>query len=138
MAKRPARDPDAPGYGKSMLDSSLPTPAPSGRTPTSQQVGEQGTITRQELEERIAQERRRVAKELHDTIGQSLTAIYLNAKFVERKLEKDVSNAVSDVFELGETIHGTVQELHGIMSRLQTGGKPSADAAGGGSESRAD
>ena len=92
-------------------------------------------VTRRELEERLIQERSRLAKELHDTISQSLTAIYLNAKFVERKFEKSDSRATSDIFELGEAIHGTVQELHGIIRRLLADGEPSPGAAGDG-ESR--
>ena len=96
-----------------MSQSSLPT---STRSPET-------TAPRQELEAKLAAERRRLAKELHDTIGQSLTAAYLNAKFVERKLEKGGSAAAGDVFELGETIHRAVEELHGIMGRLLADGE---------------
>ena len=69
---------------------------------------------------RIRQERQRLAKELHDTISQSLTAIYLNAKFVERKLQKSGAEDVGEISTLAETIHRAVEELQGVMSRLLT------------------
>ena len=116
----------------------MPNSAPDGEKSAVRQLPGQETVTRQELDERLARERHRLAKELHDTLGQSLTAIYLNAKFVERKLEQDDSKAAADIFALGETIHGAVQELHGIMSRLLTGAKPSPDATRDSGESRPD
>ena len=109
----------------------MPTSATSG-TAALRTGPARKTVTRRELEECLIRERSRLAKELHDTIGQSLTAIYLNTKFVERKLEKGGSKAAEDIFELGETIHGAVQELHGIMSRLLVSGDSSPGATGDG------
>ena len=65
-----------------------------------------------------AAERQRLAQQLHDTVSQSLTAVYLTAKAAEARLRQRGSDGTREVFDLGELIHGTLTELHEIMRGL--------------------
>jgi signal transduction histidine kinase len=94
---------------------------------TGRQVGVQGRerdITpRKELERQIleisAAERRHLAAELHDSLGQSLTGIALRVKSLEETLVEDgltePAAAVAAIVELtNQTIHQTRSLAHGL------------------------
>ena len=88
-----------PDVSQSEQESSLPTSKPSPA-------------------DAAAAERHRLAQQLHDTISQSLTAVYLTAKAAEARLRQRGSDGTKEVFDLGEMIHGTLTELHEIMRGL--------------------
>ena len=66
----------------------------------------------------VDQERRRLAQTLHDTICQSLTALYFTAKTIEKKMERRGSEGAGEIGELGEMIHKVVGELQGLAREL--------------------
>jgi two-component system sensor histidine kinase UhpB len=61
-------------------------------------------------------ERRRVAQELHDQIGQNLTAVILELKRARAEPEVDASEALADAQELARE---SLDELHRISQRLR-------------------
>lgn len=72
------------------------------------------------LQQRLTEERRRIAQQLHDTLSQSLTALYLHAKFLERKFAEIGPEPTADLQQLAERLHHSVRELHEIMHELQS------------------
>lgn len=84
-----------------------------------------GTLERLEAERRASTqrvitaqeaERRRIAKELHDQIGQNLTAMMLELKRVQRDVPASAAEVLADAQELARE---SLAELHQISHRLR-------------------
>jgi len=63
-------------------------------------------------------ERHRIARELHDEIGQGLTAVLLGLKQLSSRMPPDV---VKDLQEVQETARATLDEVRGVARRLRPG-----------------
>lgn len=63
-------------------------------------------------------ERRRIAQELHDEVGQSLTAVLLDLK---RAADRAAEPLRGDLHQTQETIRGSLDEVRRIASRLRPG-----------------
>lgn len=63
-------------------------------------------------------ERHRIARELHDEIGQGLTAVLLGLKQLSSRVPGDV---VKDLQEVQEAARGTLDEVRGVARRLRPG-----------------
>ncbi len=73
-------------------------------------------------------ERRRIAQELHDEVGQTLTAVLLDLKRVTGRAPSDIG---AELREVQETTRGSLEEIRRIAHRLRPGvltelGLPSA------------
>ncbi len=64
-------------------------------------------------------ERTRVARELHDQVGQSLTALVMQLGAAERLLAKEKSNATSEVQRTRKGLSETIDEVRRLMSDLR-------------------
>lgn len=75
-----------------------------------------------------ATERQRFAQAMHDTLAQSLTAIYFMAMGMEKELENSGSDASRKVGELGKLIRRASNELHTYIRGQDVDPPPSAGA----------
>lgn len=64
-------------------------------------------------------ERQRIARELHDEIGQSLTVALLRLKRVLDRAPAGLREEVEEVEEAQETVRGCLDEVRGIAARLR-------------------
>ena len=78
---------------------------------------------RQKLERAIIdvvdQERRRMAKMLHDTACQSLNGIALLARVLLRRANREDSGMSGEIQELSESISAAVREIHWVIDELR-------------------
>lgn len=78
---------------------------------------ERGRSNAKALEAQEA-ERHRIARELHDEIGQGLTAVLLGLKQLSSGLPPEVQK---ELFEVQETARATLDEVRGVARRLRPG-----------------
>ena len=64
-------------------------------------------------------ERRRLARELHDELGQSLTAIKVDAAFMERAARGVLPKVVTCAHGVGEIVDGIMALTRSMLSRLR-------------------
>lgn len=65
-------------------------------------------------------ERQRLARELHDQVGQSLTALGINLNFARGRLPADTSGEISQrLDEALEQVEQTAERIRGVMSDLR-------------------
>ncbi len=67
----------------------------------------------------ILEERTRLARELHDSVTQSLFSIDLSAKAVATYLRQDRQKAEEEVYELRRTAHGALREMRSLIYDLR-------------------
>jgi two-component system, NarL family, sensor histidine kinase UhpB len=65
------------------------------------------------------EERRRLARELHDELGQSLTAIKVDAAYMEREARGVLPGVVSCARGVGEVVDGIMALTRGMLTRLR-------------------
>lgn len=65
------------------------------------------------------EERRRIARELHDQVGQTLTGLVMRVGGVQSSLPDDQQALKSQLAELGETASASVDEVRRLMSDLR-------------------
>jgi signal transduction histidine kinase len=85
-------------------------------------------LARQLQETVLAQERARVARDVHDGALQSLTGVALRLETIRRELKDDPAAALDGLHELQNLILLQQRELRSLVRELQTGG--CADASG--------
>ncbi len=73
------------------------------------------------LQETIENERLRMARELHDDIGQRLSALKMDLGWVKRRLPPDRSDAARKLEEMSELITEGVQTVKAICADLRPG-----------------
>lgn len=77
--------------------------------------------TRLELEQAmLAAERERIARDMHDILGQSLTAIALKGDVVDRALERNADLARTELSELRTIARSALTDLRATTTGLRT------------------
>jgi signal transduction histidine kinase len=62
------------------------------------------------------EERKKIARELHDEIGQILTAIKINLELLKRKVDKELQNQIDENINL---INRAIDEVRDISLNLR-------------------
>lgn len=74
----------------------------------------------QRMEYVIKQEERyRIARDLHDTLGQSLSIMTIKTDLAGKLLDKDITLAKKELSEIAETSRGTLQTVREIVSSMR-------------------
>ncbi|CAM3623869.1 sensor histidine kinase [Occultella aeris] len=94
-----------------------------------EQTTAQLTRARRELAERAVQdERRRIARDLHDLVGHGLAAVLLQVTSARHVLRRDVDSA-DDALATAERVgRASMQDLRATMDLLRADGEPSGNA----------
>ncbi|MBP3193360.1 sensor histidine kinase [Natronogracilivirga saccharolytica] len=69
--------------------------------------------------ETIEEERRKISRELHDGVGQMLTAAFLNLEVLESAIENGDDNALSVLHKIRKLLDTTIQETRNISHSLR-------------------
>lgn len=67
------------------------------------------------------QERTTIAREIHDELGQALTALKMELSVLKKKLSRDQKTAVSKTESLEELVESTIQSVKRISTDLRPG-----------------
>lgn len=65
------------------------------------------------------EERQRIARDLHDNMGQSYSMIALKAELADKLLDKDLQKARQEIHEIAETSRAHLSMVRNIVSNLQ-------------------
>ncbi|KRE83871.1 histidine kinase [Paenibacillus sp. Soil766] len=85
-----------------------------------QKLGEAEAIRDQELtESAVMEERRRLARDLHDTVSQELFAIHMSASSLPKILERNPAAAPALMNQLIEMSHHAQKQMRGLISQLR-------------------
>jgi signal transduction histidine kinase len=93
-------------------------------------------VGRVQLRERAAEERLRIARDLHDVVGHSLSTISLHAGVAERALDTHPEQVRDSVAAIRQTSREALGELRAVLGILRDGGAadraptPGLDAIG--------
>ncbi|MFD0697510.1 sensor histidine kinase [Paenibacillus sp. GCM10027628] len=85
-----------------------------------QKLGEAEAIRDQELTENaVMEERRRLARDLHDTVSQELFAIHMSASSLPKILERNPDAASGVMNQLIQMSHHAQKQMRGLISQLR-------------------
>ncbi|WP_240344052.1 sensor histidine kinase [Paenibacillus sp. SYP-B3998] len=85
-----------------------------------QKFGEAEAIRDQELtESAVTEERRRLARDLHDTVSQELFAIHMSASSLPKILERNPDAAPNVMNQLIQMSHHAQKQMRGLISQLR-------------------
>ncbi|UJF34545.1 sensor histidine kinase [Paenibacillus hexagrammi] len=85
-----------------------------------QRLGEAEAIREQELtESAVMEERRRLARDLHDTVSQELFAIHMSASSLPKILERNPAAAGKVMDQLIQMSHHAQKQMRGLISQLR-------------------
>jgi signal transduction histidine kinase len=73
------------------------------------------------LQEVREEERAAISREIHDELGQSLTGMKMDLKWLEKQLPQDVPHAQQRLSSLYELINSTIQNVRQLASSLRPG-----------------
>jgi len=73
------------------------------------------------LQSALENERTRIAREIHDELGQALTAIKMDVSWMSRKLPRDQTMLLDKTLSLSELLDSTIKTVKRIMSELRPG-----------------
>lgn len=97
-----------------------------------QQLGEERVLQQDEAnEEAVLEERRRLARDLHDTVSQQLFAIHMSASSLPKVLERDQELAKQVLDQLIQMSYLAQKQMRGLIAQLrplELEGKSLADA----------
>jgi signal transduction histidine kinase len=67
----------------------------------------------------VLEERNRLARELHDSVTQSLFSMDLHARAISTYMDKDLQKAREQILQLRQTTHDTLQEMRSLIYDLR-------------------
>lgn len=73
-----------------------------------------------EAQRRVAEERLRIAQDLHDTVAHQISVISLNAGVAEKVLETNPAKALESLKTIRAAARGTLSEISSLMRYLRT------------------
>lgn len=65
-----------------------------------------------------AEERERIARDLHDTLGHTLSAISLKGELAEKFIPNDASRAMQEIQDIRQTARTTLQQVRTLVSGM--------------------
>lgn len=69
----------------------------------------------------VIQERQRIARDLHDTLGQKLSLIGLKSDLARRVIEQDPLKAKNELLDINHTARIALKEVRDLVSNIQVG-----------------
>jgi two-component system sensor histidine kinase DesK len=69
----------------------------------------------------VIQERQRIARDLHDTLGQKLSLIGLKSDLARRVIDKDPIKAKTELLDINQTARIALKEVRDLVSNIQVG-----------------
>jgi two-component system sensor histidine kinase DesK len=69
----------------------------------------------------VAQERQRIARDLHDTLGQKLSLIGLKSDLATKVIEKDPLRAKQELIDINHTARIALKEVRELVSNMRAG-----------------
>lgn len=69
----------------------------------------------------VMQERQRIARDLHDTLGQKLSLIGLKSDLASKLIEKDPVRAKTELLDINHTARIALKEVRELVSNMQSG-----------------
>lgn len=84
-----------------------------------QQLGEKSVEQSSSLEHAVLEERRRLARDLHDTVSQQLFAIHMSASSLPKLLEKDPEHAAKLMEQLISMSSAAQRQMRGLIAQLR-------------------
>ncbi|MFD2671341.1 sensor histidine kinase [Marinicrinis sediminis] len=82
-------------------------------------IGEERTMKEQTQEMAVLEERKRLARDLHDTVSQQLFAIHMSASSLIRILEHNPQAARQVMEQLTEMSHSAQKQMRGFIAQLR-------------------
>ena len=79
---------------------------------------EEKAILTQKLQ--LAEERERIAADLHDLLGNTLTVIHLKSEVAERMLARDTTRAAQEINEITQLARQSLSEVRAAVTRIQS------------------
>ncbi|RPF50630.1 sensor histidine kinase [Aquisalibacillus elongatus] len=67
----------------------------------------------------VYEERQRIARDLHDTLGQKLSLIGLKSDLAKRLLEKDPQKAIGEITDINQTARTALKEVRDMLSDMR-------------------
>lgn len=68
----------------------------------------------------VIEERQRIARDLHDTLGQKLSMIGLKSDLAMRLVEKDPEKAIAEIKDIRQTASIALKEVRELVSNMRT------------------
>jgi len=67
------------------------------------------------------EERKRVAREIHDDLGQVMTSLKMNLKMIEKKIPDEREDLVSEIRKAADLVNSTIKSIQRICTELRPG-----------------
>lgn len=69
----------------------------------------------------VIQERQRIARDLHDTLGQKLSLIGLKSDLARKVIDQDPEKAKAELLDINQTARIALKEVRDLVSNIQVG-----------------
>lgn len=84
-----------------------------------QKLGEENILQASTNEAAVLEERKRLARDLHDTVSQQLFALHMSASTLEKLLERDPGKAKTIASQITEVSNMAQKQIRGLIAQLR-------------------